>query len=141
MAKAKAPAIKEIPVQYKSVTFGDAVATIGCSAPRGSLSVTNADKTFTARQVNCELQAGVTANENPDQKRMFKEGDFALEGVFKSNGFSVTSSKINFSLSIPIKELPKGSKFECFAKKSGRIEIRSVEDIEAPEEGEEGEPQ
>lgn len=135
----KAPTVKDLGISYGNVSYGDALVTIGCKVARGNLSVAKADSILTGKQITCQLHAGVTADADPKQGRMFKDGDFSIEGVFQSKGFSVTAKRISFSLSIPIKSLPKGASPEMFAKREGRMELVYVEDIDESTDEDEGE--
>jgi len=126
--------VKEFPVSYGNVSFGDRTASVGLSISRGNCTVNEADKAFTGKRLTMTMFAGPPGSGGTPSA--FADGDLEVTAVFDSTGFSAKSKKIGLTVSAMLEDIDPAT-FSQFAKRDGRIEIASIEDADG-DGGEEG---
>lgn len=124
---AKKETVLDLPVAFKSVSFGDKTARLGVSVARECLKVNQADKGLCDKRLTGTIES--TDSENDGQGRLDgMDTTLRLTGIFDVKGFRVDSNQIGFGLTFSLKDLDRAVLSE-FAKRSGRLIVEGAEAI------------
>lgn len=116
----------EIPVTFKSCTFGDKIVSIGISTSRTArFGITKADAALTEKRLTLTMYAGAGDVSN-GQTSMVDDGDIELTGIFDTSGLASTTKKFGATLSAPITSIDENM-IKKFAKRQGRLVISKIE--------------
>jgi len=128
-------ALAKLPVEFKNLSVGDTITTLGFTIARERCTLDFAEEAFCGKRVVVRILLG--SNADPDQGVMWDDVSFDVEGTVDIKKFSVTPKKIGAGLSfliesIEIRDLVK------FAKKSGvLLIIKVLGDVKDHEESDE----
>lgn len=125
----------DVPVQFGSISIGDATARLGCKISRQVMGVVQADSLFSATRLTGRVVLG-GADEDAGQGRILDDDQPQIVAAFDSKQYAGQRKWFSFGLtfnlaSIDVKEL------SGFAKRSGRLIVDAI--AELPESAEDDE--
>lgn len=142
MAKAKdkpASGVQlEIPCSFGNVNVGDETARISIRISRQSLTLAKADSIFSGKRITGTILARAGGG-GPDQESLPGiEDDIEITDTFDVSSFGVSAKRISTGLTVAINSVDVGE-LAHFAKRDGRLTVRSVGEIPDGEGGDPGE--
>jgi hypothetical protein len=126
-------AIHELPVSYNNVTFGDTTVSIGINISRSKHKPNDIDKMLVGKRLDLKMFAGVAGGQE-GQQSLVEDSDLEVSGIFDASGVSIKPKSFGATLSATIGTVDD-EVLKTFAKRSGRIEVYSVDDAEEKKPG------
>lgn len=129
--------IVDVPVTFGACGGGGGVARLSCALDVAHMNPDAAFDAFAGTRIKGRIVIG-GADSAAGQTR-FVDTDEALDGTFDCKAYTTNRKTIRFSLSSNIAVFPTQAWFNGFAKRSGRLLIESVDEIEGASEEDEAE--
>lgn len=131
--RAKESEVRRFAVEFGGVSFGDTTARLGLTIDRGLMQIDQADKLLCGRRITGRI-ACIPAGTDPDQKELFESGEnHEISGTFDCKRFGASPKQIGAGLVFSIND-DELAALPHFAKRSGVLEIASVETVEDDEQ-------
>jgi hypothetical protein len=118
----------ELGVSFGNVSIGDGTARLGIKLDREQVELETAEELFCGRRLTGQVVV-VAADEDPNQKHLFKGDKPEIEATFDVKRFSMGPKDITTGLTFSIGDVDVET-LSHFAKRKGELRIASVSKLE-----------